>query len=189
MRADADARRSCREMLMNSPSDLSFLHYLARFVAHLPENGDKELSLLKCHLMIEEVLTVIIERHMVRPEFLQKAARDGRDLRFQDKLLLAKCLTLSSEDDWIWKAIAALNAARNRLAHRLDRKEVDAKLEEFMNCVERSVKEGPPPADAFVGKMQRFQLCACRLFMETVHRAEVDPSDIRIKDILGDRAT
>jgi len=32
---------------------------LIRFIEHLPKNGDLELSLLKCHLLVEEVLTKV----------------------------------------------------------------------------------------------------------------------------------
>jgi hypothetical protein len=140
---------------------------LKRFAEHLPKDGDKELSLLKCHLLIEELLTVIIERNMMRPEFLQD-------------------ITGRSQHEWIWSASAALNVARNALAHNLDKKVVDEKLEKFMNCVERV--EGPPSADAFNGPMQRFQLSAFKVFMHTLHTAQLDPSDIKIKIILGDSA-
>ena len=155
---------------------------LVRFAEHLPENGDKELSLLKCHLLVEELLTLIIERNMKRPEFLQDI-----NLSFHHKLVLAQGFTGGSRHEWVWKAIAALSVARNALAHNLDKKVVDEKLEKFMNCVE-SV-EGPPPADAFNGPMQRFQLSACKVFMHTVDIAQFDPSDIKIKIILGNGAT
>lgn len=154
---------------------------LKRFAEHLPKDGDKELSLLKCHLLIEELLTVIIERNMMRPEFLQDI-----NLSFHHKLVLAQGFTSSSQHEWIWSASAALNVARNALAHNLDKKVVDEKLEKFMNCVERV--EGPPSADAFNGPMQRFQLSAFKVFMHTLHTAQLDPSDIKIKIILGDSA-
>jgi hypothetical protein len=133
--------------------------------------------------LIEELLTLVIERNMKRPEFLQKAR-----IEFDKKLVLAQgFLAGVSEAEWVWKAIVKLNEARNKLAHNLDTETVERKLEAFMDCVERV--EGPPPADAFNGPMQRFQLSAFKVFMHTVHIIQVDPSDVRINIILGNGAT
>jgi hypothetical protein len=155
---------------------------LSRFVEHLPKDGDLELSLLKVHLLIEELLTLVIERNMKRPEFLEKARPE-----FQKKLYLAQgFLAGVSDTEWVWKAIFKLNEARNKLAHTLDKEELNQKLEAFMQFVESI--DGPPPADAFNGPMQRFQLSAFKVFMHTVHTVQFDPSDVKIKIILGDRA-
>lgn len=155
---------------------------LKRFVDVLPKDGNAELSLLKVHLLIEELLNMAIERNMKRPDFLRES-----QLPFQKKLVLAQgFLTRVPEDEWVWKAIVKLNEARNKLAHNLDGEAVERKLEAFMSCVE-SV-EGAPPADAYNGPMQRFQLSAFKVFMHTVHAIEVDPSDVKIKIILGSSA-
>ncbi len=151
---------------------------LGRFVEHLPKDGNPELSLLKVHLLIEELLNLAIERNMKRPNFLQKSR-----LEFEKKLVLAQgFLTGLPEFEWVWKAIVKLNEARNKLAHELDTEVVEGKLEAFINCVEKV--EGPP-ADSYRGPMQRFQRSAFKVFMHTVQAIQLDPSDVKIKIILG----
>jgi hypothetical protein len=152
---------------------------LSRFAEYLPKDGNAELSLLKVHLLIEELLNLVIERNMKRPDFLQEAR-----LPFEKKLVLAQgFLNGASDAEWVWRAIGLLNQARNKLAHNLDNEVIERKLDAFINCVE-SV-EGPPPADAFNGPMQRFQLSAFKVFMHTVHVVQIDPSDVKIKIVLG----
>jgi hypothetical protein len=152
---------------------------LSRFVEYLPQDGNAELSLLKVHLLIEELLNLVIERNMKRPDFLQEAR-----LPLEKKLVLAQgFLNGASDAEWVWRAIGLLNQARNKLAHNLDNEVIERKLDAFINCVE-SV-EGPPPADAFNGPMQRFQLSAFKVFMHTVHVVQIDPSDVKIKIVLG----
>lgn len=155
---------------------------LHRFAEYLPKDGNADLSLLKVHLLVEELLNLVIERNMKRPDFLQEAR-----LPFQTKLVLAQgFLNGTSDAEWVWRAIGKLNEARNKLAHNLDNEVIERKLDAFIECVE-SV-EGPPPAEAFNGPMQRFQLSAFKVFMHTVHVVQIDPSDVKIKIALGDGA-
>lgn len=160
---------------------MEWMTSLNRFAEHLPKDGNTELSVLKTHLLIEEVLNLVIERNMKRPEFLQKAR-----LEFEKKLQLVQGFLVGApEDEWVWKSIAKLNEARNKLAHNLDNEVVERKLEAFMSSVESAV--GPPPADAFHGPMQRFQLSAYALFMHTVQIIQRDASDVKISIVLGNR--
>lgn len=152
---------------------------LLRFAEHLPKDGNAELSLLKTHLLIEELLNLAIERNMKRPDFLQKS-----QLQFEKKLVLTQGFLVGhSESEWVWKAITKLNEARNKLAHNLDKELVEKKLESFINCVEKV--DGPPPPDAFNGPMQRFQLSAFKVFMHTLSAIQIDKSDEKINIILG----
>ena len=156
-----------------------FVPHLKRFCDHLPKDGNAELSLLKVHLLIEEIINLAIERNMKRPDFLRKSG-----LSFAQKLVLAQgFLTGTSDAEWVWKAIEKLNEARNKLAHNLDKEVAEQKMEAFMKRVEDV--EGPPPDDAFNGPMQRFQLSAFKVFMHTLHVVEIDPSDVKIRIILG----
>jgi len=155
---------------------------LRRFAEYLPKDGNTELSLLKVHLLIEELLNLVIERNMKRPDFLQEAR-----LPFEKKLVLAQgFLNGVSEAEWVWRAIGKLNEARNKLAHNLDNEAIERKLDAFINCVERV--EGPPPADALNEPMQRFQLSALKVFMHTAHVVQIDPSDVKIKIVFADGA-
>ena len=158
-----------------------FAPYLAKFVKHLPEDGNAELSLLKAHLLIEEILSLAIERNMKRPDFLRKS-----QLSFEQKRVLAQgFLSGASDCEWVWEAIEKLNRARNKLAHHLDNEVLEKKMEAFMQYVDNV--EGPPPDDAFNGPIQRFQLSAVKVFLHTLHIVEIDPSAVKIQIMLGDR--
>ena len=161
-------------------ANLEWTTSLARFAEYLPKDGNAELSLLRVHLLVEELLNLVIERNMKRPDFLRKAR-----LPFEKKLILTQgFLSGVSEAEWIWAAIGKLNEARNKLAHNLDNEVIERKLDEFINCVENV--EGPPPADAFNGPMQRFQLSGLKVFMHTVRVVQIDPSDVKISIVIGD---
>jgi hypothetical protein len=159
--------------------DMYFVPHLKNFIEHLPKDGNAALSLLKVHLLIEEIFNLVIERNMKRPDFLRKSR-----LSFAQKLVLAQgFLSGASDAEWVWKAVEELNEARNKLAHNLDKRKMEGRLEAFIKRVEDV--EGPPPDDAINGPMQRFQLSALKVFMHTVHIVEIDPSDVKIKIILG----
>ena len=47
---------------------------LSRFAEHLPKDGNAELSLLKVHLLIEELLNLVIVRNMKRPRIPRESS-------------------------------------------------------------------------------------------------------------------
>lgn len=58
---------------------------LVRFMKYLPKDGDEDLALLKCHLLVEEMLTKLIERNLSHPEHLIDAR-----LGFFQKMCIAR---------------------------------------------------------------------------------------------------
>jgi len=77
---------------------------LIRFMEHLPRNGDVELTTLKCHLLIEELLNKIISKNAASPKYIGQA-----DLRFIQKMYLARAFAKTGIEPWVWGAIKKLN--------------------------------------------------------------------------------
>ncbi|GJM09716.1 MAG: hypothetical protein DHS20C11_19920 [Lysobacteraceae bacterium] len=86
-----------------------------KFHSHISDSDDLTAALLKGHLVVEEELSRLLEESVSHPPALDQAR-----LTFQLKSLFAKALHFREDLDWLWSAIAALNRARNKLAHRLD---------------------------------------------------------------------
>ncbi|MNR32234.1 hypothetical protein D3C85_1497990 [compost metagenome] len=81
----------------------------------MPTEQDAELTLLKGHLLIEEILTAVIMNGVKRPKHL-----DFARMQFHQKMKLARAVFPGEDPDWIWVALKSLNDARNKLAHGLD---------------------------------------------------------------------
>lgn len=154
---------------------------LTRFLQHLPKNGDVELALLKCHLLIEEVLTKLIARSTKHPEFLPKVR-----LSFAQKVWLARTITNLGEESWSWEALRRLNEARNELAHGLLAQELNGKLDEFIRVVED--KHGAPADSVIGGPFGRFQWAAFTVFSFFSHHAHFDPTALKISTLLTSAA-
>lgn len=153
------------------------LEPVIRFMQHLPRNGDVELSLLKCHLLVEEVLTKLIERNLRHPNHLRKAR-----LNFFQKMCMARSLNDLEGQAWIWGALKRLNEARNALAHGLEADEIQRKLEAFILFVE--AEEGAPNPKRLGQAFGRFQWAAFKVFAPLAAHAHLDISALRIPTLL-----
>lgn len=72
------------------------------------------LIVLKGHLLIEEQLDSIIRRFVFHPDHL-----DAANLRFAQKLQIARSISLNEQDNPMWEVAIRLNSLRNELAHSL----------------------------------------------------------------------
>lgn len=147
-----------------------------RFVEHLPRDGNEELTLLKGHLLVEEQLTALIHRATKRPEFLPK-------LRFADKARLARAGSSQADEEWIWTALAKLNAARNELSHTLAKDEFAVKLEAFISWVEE--KKEKPKVEALSDRFGRLHWTIFYVHSTLAAEAHFDASKLRIKTLLS----
>lgn len=103
-----------------------------------PSPGDPTFSVLRAHLLFEELLRAYLKK--VLPH---AAALDGSRLSFAQTLAVARaCSPHLSPSDWIWAAIADLNKVRNLLAHETQPKALAKKLEDY---IESALKHLPPP--------------------------------------------
>jgi len=107
-----------------------------RFTRIMPSSSDIELNLLKGHLLIEEVLTAVIQAGLRRPEHLS-----FKRMHFSAKAKLARAVFKGLDEPWVWKAVGLLNDARNSLAHGLDSYETAdliRKFEAYVRSQEKS---------------------------------------------------
>lgn len=151
---------------------------LLRFMETLPKSGDIELTLLKCHLLIEEVLTQIISKALNNSEHV-KAAR----LSFAQKIVITRASTELSHAPWIWQALKLLNQARNELSHNLTSHEIDEKLEKFITHVK--VHNSEMPDRALSEKFTRFHWAVFATYTVLSSHANFDPASIKPLTILS----
>lgn len=149
------------------------LEPLFRFAGHMPPKEDTELGLLKGHLLIEEVLTKLIERSIKKPKYLLEAK-----LNFAQKVCLARSLHGLDGNEWVWGALKKLNNARNKLAHGLDPDLITRMLEEFTTVVETSRKR---EERILLEDFGRFRWAVFQLFSCISRHAHFDPTETSLK--------
>lgn len=104
-----------------------------RLLTHLPTTDDLSLITLKGHLLVEEILGDLLLAKCKDQEPLRNL-----DLGFYKKLALVRALYADRLNDEIvlpprtWECVEALNSLRNELAHKLEGKAVETKLERFL---------------------------------------------------------
>lgn len=123
-----------------------------------PNPGDPTYSLLKAHLLFEELLRAYLSRTLPH-----SSALDGARLTFVQLLAVARASsTHAKPDHWMWKAIGDLNKLRNMLSHEARPKALREKLNEYISFVETGLKfplpetdlvRGSPEANAHVGHL------------------------------------
>ena len=94
-----------------------------RFLKHMPFKGDSDLVILKGHLLIEELLSELIEEKLKFPQAYKKI-----EFRFIQRLRLTEAFYKSDANVWLWTAIKMLNSIRNNLVHRIDDEDLNKKL-------------------------------------------------------------
>jgi hypothetical protein len=103
------------------------------------EPGDPTFSVLKAHLVFEELLREYLDRKLPNPEAL-----DGARLTFAQLLALARACSPDARH-WHWVAIAKLNKIRNALSHNLLPAERDSRIAEFVSFIVASNGVPMPP--------------------------------------------
>ena len=142
---------------------------LIRFMEHLPKSRDVELTILKCHLLIEELLHKIIAKNAKNPKYI-----DSAKLRFIQKMYLARAFTKDGIKPWVWGAIKKLNETRNKLAHGLSTDEIKAEYEAFIKVVESAT--GVPEDNLVNVNFSRFHWAAFKIFGSLSAYVHFDPT-------------
>lgn len=102
-----------------------------RFFRLLPDVDDATLIVLKGHLLIEEQLNDILYDTCLLPKYI-----DDARLSFYQKIMLIRSLIgqdlkgNATEDPW--RSLEALNSVRNQLAHHLEPKDVEDRIDKFV---------------------------------------------------------
>ncbi len=113
---------------MDAPvADDSFDRYL-KFIT--PVWGDPTYSILKAHLLVEELLRIQLRRVLPHPEALS-----GSRLTFAQLLALVRACSDVPPDYWCWVAVAKLNKLRNMLSHEAAPTNMTEKLDEYVRYV------------------------------------------------------
>lgn len=154
------------------------LQPLLRFLEVLPKSGDKELALLKSHLVIEEVLTKIICKSTSTEKYVHEAK-----LTFNQKCKMARATNDLQHCSWVWQALKLLNQARNELSHNLTTEELNIKLESFIAHVR---SQNPNLFNAGTNeKFTEFHMAAFATYIPLASHANFDPANVRIPTILS----
>lgn len=103
-----------------------------------PRAGDPTYSVLRAHLLFEELLRDFIAKQFPHPEVLE-----GARLTFAQVLALSKASAATLEpSDWRWEALAELNKVRNLLAYDLKSQNLRERVQRLTELVVR--KSGAP---------------------------------------------
>lgn len=114
-----------------------------------PTTGDPTYSILKAHLLFEELLRAQLAKELPHPKAL-----DGARLTFTQLLAVVRASAGKIPVDcWIWKAIADLNKIRNLLSHETSPKNLNEKIAMYINYVEESVGVPLPTPELPRGEM------------------------------------
>jgi hypothetical protein len=153
------------------------LRPLIRFMEHLPKSHDVELTILKCHLLIEELLHKIIEKKAENPHFI-----DSANLRFIQKMYLARAFTKTGIKPWVWGAVKQLNKTRNKLSHGLSANEIKAEYDSFIRIVESAT--GVPEDNLVNENFTKFHWAAFKVFGSLSVYVHFDPALLKVPTIL-----
>jgi hypothetical protein len=152
--------------------------------AIIPVGGDPTYTVLKTHLLIEEMLVEYINRKLPNP-----AAMKGARLSFSQRLSLVRAMQVSGSDHWSWDGIERLNTIRNMLAHQRDAAGFPAKVQEFIEFMQKHTNVPlPPPLGTTVGSVasqpqplyRAMEMVLGALFVIVGERLGVEGEDVRV---------
>ncbi|MCC2957444.1 hypothetical protein LK542_17645 [Massilia sp. IC2-477] len=111
-------------------------HFTIRFLKSVtPQPGDPTFSILKTHLLVEDLLRTFLEQRAANPAAMKKAK-----LTFAQALQVTRAFcTDVDQDHWIWKAMGNLNKLRNDLAHKLEPEELHSTAETYASNILTSI--------------------------------------------------
>ena len=85
-----------------------------KFVEHFATVDATAQIVLKGHLLIEETLDSILGKFVFHSAHLESA-----NLRFAQKIDLARSVSLDEHNNEMWELVKAINSLRNELSHSL----------------------------------------------------------------------
>ena len=89
---------------------------LEHFIKQINDIDELAMVVLKGHLVIEQVLTRIISKYVHHSNYVP-------GLTFDNRVRLARSMSLDQADNSMWNLILAVNQLRNKVAHSLESKE------------------------------------------------------------------
>lgn len=107
----------------------TFDELLARVQAVFGTVDDTVVVVLKGHLLVEEMLDAIIGTFVFHSDYLKAA-----NLRFAQKLQIARSMSLDEHDNGMWEIAIRLNSLRNELAHALNSEKRQQKTQALIDA-------------------------------------------------------
>ena len=89
--------------------------YILRWDDFMPDTEDLSLIVLKGHLLVEEMLTELLEHILPFPQHIEVL-----NLRFSHKVSIVRAACKYEVNNKAWDLINALNKTRNELIHNLE---------------------------------------------------------------------
>jgi hypothetical protein len=127
---------SIADRILAIPADMSPNGAWGRYATFLPDTDDVSLVVLKGHLILEELLLALVERHCFNPNSLAKAR-----LSFAQITYVAQAIFRLPESAPWWEPIRQLNTLRNSLVHQLQPNELEKKVNELYSLCWKSRRE------------------------------------------------
>jgi hypothetical protein len=128
------------------------LEAFRKFLDLLPHGKDADLVLLKGHLLIEEQLRLLIDQRLRNPTALPDAR-----LECHQCICLAQSFFPPNHELWLWQALKKLNKIRNDIAHQIQPKGLQDRIEDFITSVQSGFHDYPD-------KTVRFEFTLWSLF-------------------------
>lgn len=102
---------------------------------------DMTFSILKAHLLVEELLRQYLSKCFPNPKAL-----DGARLTYAQLAAVGEAFTPASElNSWLWNAVQRLNKIRNVLAHELIGDSLEKEVEEYLKYCLQHMPPLPRP--------------------------------------------
>ena len=114
------------------------LEAFKRFLSLLPHGKERDLVILKGHLLIEEQLRRLIDERVQNPKALSE-----RRIDFSHCVSLAKAFFPEGHDPALWKGLAELNALRNLLAHQIEPNDIQSKMAKISGILHPDTEFSP----------------------------------------------
>ena len=116
-----------------------------------PSVGDPTYSILKAHLLFEELLNTYLMRVLPHASALTEAR-----LSFAQTLAITRASSVHiAPDHWVWKAVADLNRLRNLLSHEAQPKDLPKKMGEYISFVVNSTRAAMPAPVSNIGDEEK----------------------------------
>ena len=104
-----------------------------RFMKLMPVNAEMELTLLKGHLLIEELLTEVL--NLTIEEANPVGIKVTQKMMFAQTLNLCWAKNSTAQNELFWSSLKNLNSIRNAMAHEVEPKGIDLKVRKFTETV------------------------------------------------------
>ncbi|OQK44819.1 hypothetical protein CRN46_15635 [Vibrio vulnificus] len=118
----------------NMDSQIELETETSRFVALMPLGQDQVLTVLKGHLLIEELLTELLKIKLEKYDN-PLGIKVGSNTMFAQKLNLYWAIAQKDIEFDVWVALKELNSIRNKMAHTIEPQGIDEKIELFNKSI------------------------------------------------------